>query len=377
MIAILHLLLAVCTFVYGAVVGSFLNVCIYRIPWEKSLIWPGSRCPRCLSAIAPGDNVPIFGWIRLRGRCRRCSAPISPRYPLIEAAVAFLFVLVYLVDVVYGPRDAVGWPATILFLRAGYHQLLLSFLIVATFIDYDYFLIPDRVTVVGMVLGVSIGAIFPEIRPEPAEAFSTWNGFSQAAIAGSVGFAAGWAVQALAFELALQRKCSFPPALGLLLGFVGWRLGLSGYSGRAGSLVVGIDGLLIGGAIVWSIRIVGGILFRKEAMGFGDVTLMAMIGAFLGWQPLPLVLFSAAFLGLGHALIRAAALIVRWFRGGRFRGLGKPIPFGPYLGMAAATLMLGWPWIWSGWARNFYDVFGVVCSWLWDNAWGRPRLGPP
>ena len=373
MIAILHLLLASCTFVYGSVIGSFLNVCIYRIPWEKSLIWPGSRCPRCLNAILALDNVPIVGWLRLRGRCRDCAATISPRYPLIEGLVAALFVLIYVFDVILGPRDVIGWPASVLFFRAGYHQLLLSFLIAATFIDYDFFIIPDRVTVVGMAVGLLFGAILPEIRTAPATSISTWSGFAQSGAAGAVGFAVGWAIQAFVIDLALQKSSPFPPALGLLFGFVGWRLGLSGLSVRPGSLVIGFEGLLIGGAIVWSIRILGGIILRKEAMGFGDVTLMAMIGTFLGWQPLPIILFLAALLGLVHALSRLCVMIVRWLRGGRFRGMSKPIPFGPYLGMAAAILMIGWPRIWSGWAANFYEVFGVVCSWLWENAWGRSK----
>ena len=294
---------------------------------------------------------------------------------LDRSAVASLFVLIYVIDVVLGPRDSVGWPATMLFLRAGYHQLLLSFLIAATFIDYDFFIIPDRVTVVGMALGLTIGTILPEIRPLPATSSTTWDGFLTAGAAGAIGLAVGWAIQAFVVDLALQRTSPFPPALALFLGFVAWRIGLAGFSGRPGGLVVGFEGLLVGGAIVWTIRIVGGLILRREAMGFGDVTLMAMIGAFLGWQPLPLVLFLAALFGLVHALLRLCVMIVRWLRGGRFRGMGKPIPFGPYLGIACATLMLGWPWIWSGWAANFYEVFGVVCSWLWANAWGRNTPG--
>src|SRR3954463_16604767 len=96
--------LGVGLFAIGTVVGSFLNVCIYRIPWQKSVIWPGSTCPKCLHAIAASDNIPIVGWLALRGECRTCGAPIAARYPLVEALVALLFVGDYLVDVVYGPR---------------------------------------------------------------------------------------------------------------------------------------------------------------------------------------------------------------------------------------------------------------------------------
>ena len=91
-------------FLIGTVVGSFLNVCIYRIPWQKSVIWPSSRCPRCWSAIAPQDNIPIVSWLALRGECRHCGSGISVRYPLVEALVGLLFLGAFLVDVVAAPR---------------------------------------------------------------------------------------------------------------------------------------------------------------------------------------------------------------------------------------------------------------------------------
>src|SRR6516165_7255171 len=93
-------------FVIGTVVGSFLNVCIYRIPWQKSVIWPGSRCPRCLSAIAAQDNIPVVSWVALRGESRNCGARIAVRYPLIEALVGLLFA-VYVSYMIYGP--AIPW----------------------------------------------------------------------------------------------------------------------------------------------------------------------------------------------------------------------------------------------------------------------------
>ncbi len=85
-------LIGVWLFVLGSVVGSFLNVCIYRIPWQKSVIWPGSHCPKCLHPIAARDNVPILSWLLLRGECRQCATSIAPRYALIELLVGLLFV---------------------------------------------------------------------------------------------------------------------------------------------------------------------------------------------------------------------------------------------------------------------------------------------
>src|ERR1700723_812078 len=95
-------------FMIGTVVGSFLNVCIYRIPWQKSVIWPSSRCPRCFSAIAARDNIPILSWIALRGECRQCGLPIAVRYPMVEALVGLLFLGVYLVDVIAAPLGMWG-----------------------------------------------------------------------------------------------------------------------------------------------------------------------------------------------------------------------------------------------------------------------------
>ena len=108
-----HAILIVGLFAIGTVVGSFLNVCIYRIPWQKSVIWPASHCPHCLSAIAPQDNIPVVSWLALRGECRNCGLPISARYPLIEALVGLLFAGVYVSTVVYGAGDPLGPAADV------------------------------------------------------------------------------------------------------------------------------------------------------------------------------------------------------------------------------------------------------------------------
>ena len=164
------LLLGCFVFVVGTVVGSFLNVCIYRIPWEKSVIWPGSRCPRCWSPISATDNIPIVSWLALRGECRQCGEPISPRYPLIELLVGLLFLGLYYVDVVLGERGRYGYEIGQPLATLAYHAILVALLVVATFIDYDLFVIPDAITVTGVILGIGLGALNPLIRPEPAAA---------------------------------------------------------------------------------------------------------------------------------------------------------------------------------------------------------------
>jgi leader peptidase (prepilin peptidase)/N-methyltransferase len=310
MIAVLHLTVGLGVLIIGAAVGSFLNVCIYRIPWQKSLLWPDSRCPRCLGSIAPRDNIPVLSWLMLRGECRRCGAPISPRYPAVEALVALLFFGVYVTDVVLGPGGITRALTSVEVLRMAYHMLLVALLVVATFIDYDLYIIPDAITVPWMIVGLVVGTIVPGIRPAPATAMTPLGGF--------------WA---------------------------------------------GLAGLLVGGGIIWAIRI-GGVVIawmlgREEAMGFGDVTLMALVGTFLGWQAAVLTVFLAAFLGLVPALVRLSRIYFDLLvRGKKYPGSYHEIPFGPYLSAAAIVLLLAWPWLWERWAGPYFANLGAVVWFL-------------
>ena len=241
-----HLILGCGLFAIGTVVGSFLNVCIYRIPWQKSVIWPASRCPKCFHSIAARDNVPIVSWLALRGACRHCGLPISARYPLVEAARR--------PPVRRGLRDRRRLRASHLLgrdagLPRGRPLLSPDPARPAGRRDVHRLrpdTIPDEITVTGMVLGVALGALFPEVRPDPSTAVDARGG---------------------------------------LLG-----------GGRRAPRRRGLT---------WSVRFLGTLAFRREAMGFGDVTLMAMIGAFLGWQAAVLTFFLAPFFGLAHALWQA------------------------------------------------------------------------
>ncbi len=293
-IALFHLIAALGMFAIGSVVGSFINVCVYRIPWQKSILWPASHCPRCLRAIEPRDNIPILGWLALGGKCRGCALPISPRYPLVEALVGTLFAAAYVSDVVYGGARLLE-PAA--FARLAYHAVLIALLVVATFIDYDYFIIPDSVTITGMLLGLGLGTLFPQVRPDPSGSDTALGGF--------------------------------------LTGLLGWA---------------------VGGGLVWFVRLLGGFVFRREAMGFGDVTLMAMIGSFLGWQAAVLTFFLAPFFGLTHALWKLVRLVAKLILGRPVTGADREIPFGPYLSMAALTLLLTWLWIWPRWAEGLFHA---------------------
>ena len=134
-----YLIVSLFIFLTGLCIGSFLNVCIWRIPRDESIAWPGSHCPRCNHAIAAWDNLPLLSWLILRGQCRHCHAPISPRYFLVELLTGALFTALWLVH---------GWsPLTAAYL------VFTAALVMATFIDFDHLIRPDRVTLGGMALG--------------------------------------------------------------------------------------------------------------------------------------------------------------------------------------------------------------------------------
>ncbi len=296
-----HAILIVGLFAIGTVVGSFLNVCIFRVPWQKSVIWPPSRCPRCLTEIAPLDNIPLVSWVALRGECRHCGLPISARYPLIESLVGLLFAGVYVSTVIFGREIPWGPLPPAVPIGLAYDLSFVALLVAATFIDYDLTVIPDQITVPGMVIGIGVGTLYPMIRPEPSFAATHWDGF--------------------------------------------W---------------VGAIGLVVGGGITQSVRLLGTFALRREAMGFGDVTLMAMIGAYLGWQVAVLTFFIAPFFGLAQALSKIVVYFGKLVSGRKATSADREIPFGPYLSMAALLMLLSWPWFWPGWAKNYFNILHMI-----------------
>jgi leader peptidase (prepilin peptidase)/N-methyltransferase len=239
------------------------------------------------------------------------------RYPLVETLVGLLFLGAFLVDVIAGPR--VGpWrqiPA-IQLVAAAYHAMFLALLVVATFIDYDFMVIPREITVIGSVIGIGLGTLWPQIRPEPADAATYWQGF--------------------------------------------W---------------VGVWGLVVGAVLIRAVRKSAEIVLRlfrffgltqlEEGMGLGDIDLLAMIGAFMGWQAAVLTFFLGPFFGLAHAVWKLVRLLKKkWFDRGQLSIADHEMPFGPYLSMAAAILLLLWPWVWRGWAKRVFDTLFVIFWWM-------------
>jgi leader peptidase (prepilin peptidase)/N-methyltransferase len=295
----IHMIYGIGLFVVGTVVGSFLNVCIYRIPWEKSVIWPGSHCPNCLHEIEARDNLPVLGWAFLGGACRSCKIPIPIRYPSVELLVGLLFLGVYLIDGVL-PRQYVRDDAT-LFLKVLYHVILVAFLVAITFIDADLTIVPSSITNLGIILGLVLGACFPEVRPEPSAATT-----------------------------------------------------------HLGGLWVGLTGLVVGGGLIWLIRVVGTFAFRREAMGEGDIHILAMIGSFLGWQAAVVTPFLAAFVGLVPALWKLSFFLAKRASGRKSSSSDREIPFGPYLSVAALILMMAWAWAWPGALKFYFDTISML-----------------
>lgn len=359
-------------FVLGTVLGSFLNVCIYRIPQHeqlidqfKGLISPPSHCPKCDAPIKKTDNVPILGWLRLGGRCRNCRSRISFRYPLIELLNGLLFVVVYWLELPdefqtqafqsctwspLGPHLFGDWSnIQMLHLRYLYHMILLEALLVASLIDIDTMTIPDGSTLPAMTMGVLAAVGLGQMYLVPV-----W--FHDPSMA--MYFPAGLKEPFGPMMTELQYLPHNPLSLsfGERFTFPYWVKTNPHLHG----LAVSLAGLVIGGGLVWGVRVVGQWTLKREAMGFGDVILMAMIGSFLGWQPTLVAFFLAPFFAM---LITGLQWIVARFRKSKSRE--TYIPYGPYLSLGALCVVLGWKWMWPYVGRwfsmgPFVPLMGIV-----------------
>ena len=244
--------------VFGLSVGSFLNVCIHRLPLRESLMHPASRCPRCHAALKPYDNIPVVSYLVLRGRCRACRAPISLRYPLIEVITGAVFLAAYILF--DGPML--------------YQRLLFACAMIVLFvIDLEHRILPDVIT----LPGIGVGFLFSFIMPP------------------------GW--------------------------------------------IDSLVGLVVGGGSLW---LMGEVYFRlrhEEGMGFGDVKMLAMIGAFLGWKLMLLTLILSSFLGSAIGLGMIAA---------RRGDMKYALPFGTFLAVGALVASVVGDRI-VNWYASFYN----------------------
>jgi leader peptidase (prepilin peptidase) / N-methyltransferase len=230
-------------FLFGLCIGSFLNVCIYRIPESKSIVFPGSMCPDCGNPINFYDNIPVLSFIILRGKCRNCNEPISLRYPVVELLTGVFAVSVFL-------KFGAGMEAPVYF-------LFIATLLVITFIDIDHRIIPDVISLPGIVLF----------------------------------FIASLAIPAI-------------------------------------SIKDSVIGILAGGGILFVIAELYLRITGKEGMGGGDVKLLAMIGALIGWQGVLFTIFASSLIG---TIIGIMFMLVQG------KNLKLAIPFGPFLSIGAVV----------------------------------------
>src|ERR1041385_3525679 len=252
--------------ILGAIIGSFLNVVIHRVPRDQSVVFPNSACPSCHAALRPYDNIPIFSFLILHGRWRFCRKPISIRYPIVEALTALLFVAVALHD-----GTSFALPFDLAFVAA---------LLALIFIDAEHMILPNVITYPGILFAVLTRLALPYL------------------------------VGAAQFDDLPGLIVRLPPNLPL------WSVSLIGAA---------IGGLLGGGSL-WLMGFVWEKLRGVEAMGLGDVKMMFMVGAYLGWRLAALTIFFGVFSG---SLVGIAIMMKRG------RNMQMMLPFGIFLGIGA------------------------------------------
>ena len=264
-----------CTFagVLGTIIGSFLNVVIHRVPREQSIVFPNSACPSCGTALRPYDNIPILSYLVLAGRCRYCRKPISIRYPVVEAITAVLFVAVALHD-----GTSFALPFDLAFVAA---------LVALVFIDAEHMILPNVITYPGIVFAILTRIALPYLSgPEHFD--------------------------------------DLPGLMGQMPNLPIWSV----------SLIGAAIGALLGGGSLWLMGFIWEKLRGVEAMGLGDVKMMFMVGAYLGWRLALLTIFIGVFSG---SIIGIAMML----KSGQ-RNMRMMLPFGIFLGIGAiASLLLG------------------------------------
>ncbi len=254
------------SFFFGTVIGSFLNVCIYRVPREKSIVYPGSHCTSCDQPISFYYNIPILSYVLLGGKCQKCNSSISGRYPLVELITGLLFFVTV-------------WKFG-LGIETLFYLLLISALIAITFIDLEHKIIPNVITYPGILMGILYSALITD-----------WDNFRQAIH-------------------------TFNETQNLFSTL------------RELPVLDSIFGIILGGGILLLIAYLYKALKKRDGMGMGDVKLLAMIGAFFGWEGVLFVIFLGSILG---SVIGISIIIAK-------KGdLKYALPFGSFLSIAAVV----------------------------------------
>lgn len=364
--------------IVGAVVGGQINRGIYRLAWHPRPIGPWSQPHPDAPPRQRIDRVPIFGWWLMRREASVHGPGFWVRPLFIELLAACGFATLYWFEMrgALTPRVAMPLDPKMLHCQFVSHFILFSLMAVATFIDFDEKTIPDAITFPGTLLGLLLMTLLPAAAlpvlqrdpPPPSighllmtspaswpahlnETKGLWIG---------IGCFVGWIIAVWPKTVTMRR--GLPKAITYLLvsmfrypfwrtlvgiAFVGslailgtWFVGGPYWQSQLTALV----GMAFGGGLIWAIRVVGGGALGKEAMGFGDVTLMAMIGTYVGWQPSLMIFFLAPF-------VAVVICLIQWMVTQR-----RDIAFGPYLCVAAVLVIVRWPVIWEAQAR---PIFGL------------------
>lgn len=338
---------ALVLFVFGCMVGSLLNVCIHRMPRNESIISPPSHCPHCAYSIPWYLNIPLVTWLYLRGKCANCAAPISIRYFLVELLTGVAFLSAWLT---YGRHSP--WVAL------AYCVLLAGF-IVATFIDFEHFIIPDEITIGGAVVGFLLSAAIPALHGAQTPA----RGLRASLLGILAGAGIIYGILRLGKLLFGRQKCVFPPCSKVVftesslilpdqqipydeifyrksdaIELQAQTVELIDRCYANASIRLTPQSLFIGEekldptSVPHLEAMADHVVLPREAMGLGDVKFMAAIGAFLGW---PAVLFSlmvSAVLGSAVGVFLIALGQRAW---------SSRIPYGPYIAVAATIWVFG------------------------------------
>jgi leader peptidase (prepilin peptidase)/N-methyltransferase len=342
-------------FVFGSIVGSFLNVCIYRLPLGQSIVTPPSHCPHCQYTIPWYLNIPLVTWLYLRGKCRNCGAPISTRYLLVELLSALAFMSCWLA---YG-RQSAGLALV--------YALFLAGLIIATFIDFEHFIIPDEITVGGAAAGFACSFFFPALHGQ-----ATVSAALRQSLLG-LAFGAGiiYCILRLGKLVFGRHKVPLPADTKIIFSETAVHLpdmqipyddlfyrqsDAISLHARSVELVdrcyknvrvrLAPSKLQIGDEElnpeeVPHLEVVTAeVVLPREAMGLGDVKFMAAIGAFLGWQAVVFCLMLSSMIGstVGVTLILL-----------RRRQWSSRLPYGPYIALASACWIFGGKRLVQGW----------------------------
>ncbi len=334
-------------FAFGCIVGSFLNVCIYRMPLDLSIVTPPSHCPHCKYAIPFYLNVPLLTWLWLRGRCKNCAAPISPRYFVVELLTGLMFLSCWLM---FGQQSV--WLALV-------YTVFLAGLITATFIDFEHFIIPDEITLGGAAAGLVISFLLPRLH----EATTNGQGMGR----GLVGLAAGagivYAILRLGKLMFGRQRLKLEPGTKIVFSETALCLpdkeipyeeffyrksdaivlsaqtvelvdrGYQDVTLRLSPQELKIGDERINPETVKHLEAVcSEIVVPREAMGLGDVKFMGAIGAFIGWQ-------GALFSLMVSSMIGAAVGVVLIVLGKR--EWSSRMPYGPYIALAAVIWLFG------------------------------------